>query len=216
MEMSLNPRVAILDYGAGNLTSVRLALRRIGADAQVTRDPAAVAAADRIVFPGVGSAASGMAGLRGCGLDAALTEAIRGGKPVLAICLGMQMLLDWSAEDGGADGLGVIPGRVEKFEFPAGGVKVPHMGWNTVDFRSAHPLFAGIPSGTAFYFVHSYFARPRDPENTLGTTEYGGTEFACVIGCGNVFATQFHPERSGEAGLRMLKNFAGWDGAPCC
>lgn len=214
--MSLKPSIAILDYGAGNLTSVRLALRRIGADARVTSDPAEAAAADRLVFPGVGSAASGMAGLRKCGLDSALVEAIRARKPVLAVCLGMQMLLDRSAEDGGADGLGVIPGSVEKFEFPSGGVKVPHMGWNTVEFRRLHPLFAGIPSGTAFYFVHSYFARPRESENILGATEYGGTEFACVIGGGNVFATQFHPERSGEAGLLMLKNFAGWDGAPCC
>ena len=210
-------RIAILDYGAGNLTSVDLAFKRIGAQAQVTADPSAAALADALVFPGVGSAASGMAGLKRSGLDEVLLNGVRAGKPVLAVCLGMQMLLSRSAEDGGVEGLDLIPGDVRLFTFPpASRIKVPHMGWNTVKHPENHPVFSGIPSGEAFYFVHSYFAAAASPENVLGTSEYGGQEFVCAAGRDNIFSTQFHPERSGEAGLQMLENFAKWDGRICC
>ena len=160
-------KIAVLDYGAGNLTSVRLAFRRIGAQTLVTDDPQAAAEADALVFPGVGSAASGMAGLRRSHLDRVLLDGICSGKPVLAVCLGMQMLLSHSAEDGGVAGLDVVPGRVELFSFPAGlRVKVPHMGWNTLRQEVRHPLFRGIREGEAFYFVHSYNAAPESAEDS--------------------------------------------------
>ena len=209
--------IAILDYGAGNLTSVRLAFQYIGANAVVTSDSGIADSADKIVFPGVGSAGSGMAGLRNSGLDRALLDACRKGKPVLSICLGMQMLLGCSEEDGGVAGLGLIPGSVRLFRFPSDRrVKIPHMGWNTLHQEIRHPLFRGIPEGEAFYFVHSYYALPEKTEDCIGTTEYSDFRFASVIGRKNLFATQFHPERSGEAGLQLLKNFAGWDGEVCC
>ena len=201
-------KIVILDYGAGNLTSVRLAFGRLGAPAEVSGDPADAAKADSLVFPGVGSAASGMEGLHRCGLDKVLLEAARSGKPVLAICLGMQMLLSFSEEDGGVTGLGLIEGSVRKFVFPPNAhVKVPHMGWNTVEHEGKHPLFAGIPSGEAFYFVHSYHAA--DCEDSLAAaTEYGGMLTAAVWK-DNVFGCQFHPEKSGAAGLSILRAFCG-------
>ena len=206
-------KIVILDYGAGNLTSVRLAFGRLGAPAEVSGDPAVAAKADSLVFPGVGSAASGMEGLHRCGLDKVLLEAARSGKPVLAICLGMQMLLSFSEEDGGVTGLGLIEGSVRKFVFPPNAhVKVPHMGWNTVEHEGKHPLFAGIPSGEAFYFVHSYHASEVGKDDIPGTSEYAGKRFACAVGRSNVIGVQFHPERSGEAGLQMLENFTKWDG----
>lgn len=209
--------IVILDYGAGNLTSVDLAFRRIGAEAVVTSDPKVAAGADSLVFPGVGSALSGMDGLRRFALDKVLADAAAAGKPVLAICLGMQMMLTRSAEDGGVDGLDIIHGSVERFSFPPEArIKVPHMGWNGVRHDGRHPLFAGIPSGEAFYFVHSFYAAPEDPAESLGTTEYGGFVFPSAVGGKSVFAVQFHPERSGDAGLQMLENFSGWDGSSCC
>ena len=209
--------IAILDYGAGNLTSVRLAFQYIGAEAVVTSDAGIADSADRIVFPGVGSAESGMAGLRKSGLDRVLLRAFREGKPILSVCLGMQMLLDFSEEDGGVAGLGLVPGKVKLFRFPPEQrVKIPHMGWNTLRQEVRHPLFRGIREGEAFYFVHSYYAAPESAGDCAGTTEYADFRFASVIGRKNLFATQFHPERSGKAGLQLLKNFTEWDGAACC
>ncbi len=208
--------IAILDYGAGNLTSVRLAFERIGGHAEVVTDAARAAAADKIIFPGVGSAASGMAGFCARGFDRVLKQAVADGKPVLVICLGMQMLFERSAEDGDVAGLGILPGTVEPFAFPAERrVKIPHMGWNGVDFIPGHPLLDGIKPGEAFYFVHSYYVKPGTPDTTLGRTEYAGFEFTSIAGRDNLFATQFHPERSGQAGLRILKNFLEWDGKTC-
>lgn len=207
--------VTILDYGAGNLTSVRLAFERLGVTPKLIAD-ASDYAGGRIVFPGVGSAGSGMAGLRARGFDMLLRREAAAGTPILGICLGMQLLLGYSAEDGGVEGLGLIPGAVEAFDQSKDpSAKIPHMGWNTV-CHDSHPLFAGIPQGAAFYFVHSYFARPLAAEDVRGRTDYCGESFASVVGHGSLAATQFHPERSGEAGAQVLRNFLNWEGAPCC
>lgn len=203
--------VTILDYGAGNLTSVRLAFERLG------ETPRLISRADewqggRLVFPGVGSAKSGMAGLRARGFDALLRRAAAEGTPILGICLGMQLLLEGSEEDGGVEGLGLIPGRCVRFD-PARdpAAKIPHMGWNTLS-QAPHPLWAGIPEGSAFYFVHAYFARPAQPADAAGWTDFCGERFASALRRGSLFATQFHPERSGEAGARLLRNFLSWEG----
>lgn len=208
--------IAILDYGAGNLTSVRLAFERLGVAALVAPDAEAARPADRIIFPGVGSAGSGMAGLRERGFAELLTTAVTENRPVLAICLGMQMIFEHSAEDDGTAGLAILPGEVQPFQFPAAErVKIPHMGWNRVNFTRPHPVLDGVADGEAFYFVHSYYARPERPADTLGLTDYAGFEFTAIAARGSLFATQFHPERSGAAGLALLKNFLTWDGRPC-
>lgn len=208
--------VTILDYGAGNLTSVRLAFERLGETPRIISE-AAQYAGGRIVFPGVGSAGSGMAGLRARGFDALLRGAVHDGVPVLGVCLGMQLLLAASEEDGGTEGLGLIPGQCKAFDrAKAPEDKIPHMGWNTVRHAEGHPLFAGIAQEEAFYFVHSYFAAPERPEDTLGQTAYCGERFAAALGHGALAGVQFHPERSGAAGARLLANFLTWEGKPCC
>ena len=207
---------AIIDYGAGNLTSVLLALKSLGDDPVITGDPALLEQADRIIFPGVGSAASGMLGLKQKNLDAALKKCCMQNKPILAICLGMQMLLEFSEEDGGVNGLGLFPGNVKLFKFPPEQrIKVPHMGWNTVR-QNKHALWKNIPDDSAFYFVHSYYVSADNASDVAGITEYGGFEFVSAVAGKNLFATQFHPERSGETGLQLLKNFLKWDGSSCC
>ncbi|HQL09745.1 MAG: imidazole glycerol phosphate synthase subunit HisH [Lentisphaerae bacterium] len=209
--------IAILDYGAGNLTSVRLAFERIGANAIIVDNADDARAADRIVFPGVGSARSGMDGLARRGFHTLLKDAAARRTPVLAICLGMQMLFASSEEDDGVQCLDIIPGSVKLFHFPASQrVKVPHMGWNTVALPQQHPLLAGIGQHEAFYFVHSYYAKPDSPEHTLGISDYADFSFCAITGRGSVFGTQFHPERSGDAGLRILQNFTTWDTTSCC
>ncbi len=206
--------IAILDYGAGNLTSVRLAFQRLGAEAQVVQRASAMpSGVTHVVFPGVGSAKSGMAGVRARGFDTLLAESVATGVPVLAICLGEQLVFDSSDEDGGVEGLGLVGGRVVKFDFPAAAhVKVPHMGWNGVAFPQAHPVLNGLSSGEAFYFVHSYYAQAAQAEDVVGQTEYAGCVFTSMVARGSLFASQCHPERSGEAGLRLLRNFVGWNG----
>jgi len=208
--------IAILDYGAGNLTSVQLALKHLGADTVTVPDAQSAEGAGKLIFPGVGSAASGMNGLRERQFDQLLADAFAAGKPVFAICLGMQMLLDFSEEDNGVKALGLIPGMVRKFSFEDPSVKVPHIGWNTVEHDNGHPLWQGIPSGTAFYFVHSYYAETLNGKDSGGTTEYAGKRFTSVLSSGSFFATQFHPERSGSAGMRLLQNFLDWKGETCC
>lgn len=209
--------IGILDYGAGNLTSVRLAFGRIGAEARLVTSPEEAIGCDRLVFPGVGSAKSAMDGLVERGFDRLVKEAVGKGLPVLAICVGMQLLLEHDTEDGGVDGLAIIRGRVQRFDFPPEQrVKVPHIGWNAVRFAKPHPVLQGISDGTAFYFVHSYYASPAVPDAIAGITEYAGLEYASALASASVFATQFHPERSGTAGLKLLKNFTEWDGKPCC
>lgn len=205
--------IAILDYEAGNLTSVELAVKHVGGDCRVTQDPEVVRAAQRVIFPGVGSAASCMANLRRLGLDAALKESIAAGKPVLAICIGLQLLFDHSEEDNGTACLGLLPGRVLRFSFPDDRrVKIPHMGWNAVNPTRTHHLMGDLPPGGECYFVHSYYVAPEDAGLIAATSEYGGQEFVCAVGRGNLFAAQFHPEKSGAIGLAMLRNFLNWDG----
>ena len=206
---------AVIDYGAGNLTSVLLALKFLGDDPVITDDPVILEQADRIIFPGVGSAASGMEGLKRKRLDEALKKCCMQNKPILAICLGMQMLLEFSEEDDGVNGLGLFPGKVKLFKFPPEKrIKVPHMGWNTVR-QNGHALWKNIPDNSAFYFVHSYYASADNASDIAGITEYGSFEFVSAVARKNLFAAQFHPERSGETGLQLLKNFLEWDGSSC-
>lgn len=213
MTVASNSRTILVDYKAGNLTSVSLALSKVGVDHIISDDPEIVRQADRIVFPGVGAAGSAMANLRTTGIDQALMQVISKGNPVLGICIGCQILLESSEEDGGVECLGVMPGKVKRFDFshlPAPRPKVPHMGWNPVEFLRPHPLFEGIASGTHFYFVHSFYPAPDKAANALGTTEYGGLAFTSILDGGNVVATQFHTEKSGEPGVRLLQNFGSW------
>ncbi|MBQ9694004.1 MAG: imidazole glycerol phosphate synthase subunit HisH [Kiritimatiellae bacterium] len=203
--------ITILDYGAGNLTSVRLAFERLGVTPQIITDAAAYQGG-RILFPGVGSAASGMDGICNRGFDRLLRDAVAQHGPVMGICLGMQLLLTSSEEDGGVQGLNLIPGACTHFDRQKDPTaKIPHMGWNTLQHQ-AHPILYNVPQDSAFYFVHSYFVTPANPTDVLGTTEYCGERFAAVIGHGSLIATQFHPERSGEAGAKLLENFLTWEG----
>ena len=172
---------AVIDYGAGNLTSVLLALKFLGDDPVITDDPVFFEQADRIIFPGVGSAASGMEGLKRKRLDTALKKCCIQNKPILAICLGMQMLLEFSEEDDGVNGLGLFPGKVKLFDFPPEQrIKVPHMGWNTVR-QNEHVLWKNIPDNSAFYFVHSYYVSADNASDVAGVTEYGGFKFVSTV-----------------------------------
>ncbi len=193
--------VAIIDYKAGNLTSVRNAFAALGVEAAVTRDPAEIASAERVVFPGVGAAGSAMANLRSMGLVEAVRGAALSGRPFLGICLGMQILFERSEEDGGVETLGVLPGSVRRFP-RAPGFKVPEIGWNQVRGMGV----TGVPDGCEFYFVHSYYAE-KCPF-TVGVAEYAGVEFTAAVRRGALFAVQFHPEKSGRFGLALLKEFA--------
>ena len=193
--------IAILDYGMGNLRSVSRAIAHVGGSAEVTSDPDDVAAADAVVVPGVGRFGACMRNLTGRGLDAAVKDVAGSGRPVFGVCLGLQILMGSSEEDEDA-GLGIVPGRSRRL--PAD-VKVPHMGWNTVRWTARHPYVAGLPTETRFYFVHSY-APDVDAHTAVGVTEHG-RPFASVIADGNIFATQFHPEKSGDAGLAIYEAF---------
>ena len=193
---------AIIDYRAGNLTSVKNALAAIGAEASVTNDPAAIRAADHVIFPGVGAAKSAMENLASLGLVDTVREAAASGKPFLGICLGMQILFEHSEEDGGVDLLGVLPGKVRRFpDVP--GFKVPEIGWNQVRVSSSSPCPA--VAAREFYFVHSYYAELGP--YTAGRTEYAGVEFTSMVRKGALLACQFHPEKSGRIGLELLKEF---------
>ncbi len=205
--------IAILDYEAGNLTSVALAVRHLGAECQITADAATAARAERLIFPGVGAARSAMASLQRQGLDVILRQAFAAKKPILAICIGMQLAFEWSEEDGGVPCLGLLPGEVVRFAFAAEKrVKVPHMGWNEVVVKKAHPLLAGLPAAAECYFVHSYYAEPSDDGVVSATTEYEGVTFCSAAAKDNLFAVQFHPEKSGEVGLEIIRRFLRWDG----
>ena len=196
--------IAIVDYGMGNLRSVQKGFEHAGVtDIVVTSDPAVVTSADGIVLPGVGAFRDAAATIRDSGLREVLVARISAGVPFLGICLGMQLLAAVGLEDGEWEGLGVIPGTCERLP---GGVKVPHIGWNTVAYPRESRLFDGIPEDTAFYFVHSYYLQPVDPSWVIGSTSHG-IDFAAAVGRGDIYAVQFHPEKSSEAGLRLLGNF---------
>ncbi len=198
--------IAIIDYEMGNLRSVQKAFERVGHTATITSDPAALAKASKIVLPGVGAFRDAIAALRQRELVTPICDAIDQGKPFLGICLGLQLLFEKSFEDGEYDGLGIVPGKVVKFEVPAE-YKVPHMGWNQLAFRCQPPIFEGVEEGAYFYFVHSYYVAPTDAAVVATETDYA-RPFCSSIWRENMFAVQFHPEKSQAAGLRVLKNFA--------
>ena len=201
--------IAVIDYGAGNLRSVANALRQLGYQPIVTQEPEDVLRATAVIFPGVGAAADAMLQLQQSGMDEAIREVIREDRPCLAICLGMQILLSVSEEHGAIECLGAVPGTARKLP---PGLTVPHMGWNQVKQLTAHPIFDGIPDETNFYFVHSYYADLDDSGVAVATTEYG-ISLCSVLARGNLVATQFHPEKSGDLGLRMYDNFLRMSGA---
>ena len=202
-------RVAIVDYEAGNLGSVRRACQEVGIEASVTADPEAVLGADKVIFPGVGSAASAVDTLHQSGLFEALTEFFKSGKPFLGICLGSQILLEHT-EEGDKECLGLVPGGCQRFDYADRSLKVPHIGWNEIDISTPHPMLKNVTSGDEFYFVHSYYTMPKK-EHVVATTYYGH-EFCSVISRDNLFATQFHLEKSGKKGLAILDAFRDWEG----
>ena len=207
--------IVVVDYGMGNLRSVAKAFEHVAPKARVriSGDAAEIRAADRVVFPGQGAMPDCMRHLDEAGLREVVLEAART-KPLFGVCIGEQMLFD-SSEEGDTPGLGLLPGRVVRFpaERMVGAdgarLKVPHMGWNRVAQDRPHPLWAGVPDGAYFYFVHSYYAEPADPALTAGSAEYG-LRFTCVVARDNIFATQFHPEKSAAHGLRLYANFVDW------
>ena len=203
--------IAIVDYKAGNLTSVQLACRALGCEAVVTSDPQQILAAERVIFPGVGAAGAAMKHLTSMRLVQVLHDVASRGTPFMGICLGTQILLEFSEEDGGTPTLGLLPGRVPRFQPTDRRDKVPQIGWNQVRKVRNHPLLEGIDDDSEFYFVHSYYPAPATPELTIGTTDYAGITFTSMLGRANVVATQFHPEKSGRIGLKLLNNFLTWN-----
>ena len=205
------PVIAVLDYGIGNLRSAEKALEKVGGDAHLTRDPKFVSSADAVVLPGVGAFGACMDALRGAGLEEVVYDAVDSGKPFLGICVGMQMLFDESEEFGRHQGLGLIPGKVVRF--PAGmeeageRLKVPHMGWNTIQIKQDAPIFKGTAEGSYVYFVHSYYCSADNQDDVAASCRYGEIEFCAAIWRDNLMATQFHPEKSQDIGLNIFKNF---------
>ncbi len=204
--------ITIIDYRAGNLTSVRLAFEYLSVPCEISADPERILAADRIVFPGVGAAGAAMRQVEELELAPVLRRVVRRGTPFLGMCLGAQIVLDESEEDDGIRCLGLMHGRALRFRPASPDVKVPHMGWNRVTFERSHPVLEGIREAAEFYFVHSYYPVPVNAVDVVGRTDYEGTDFASVIGRDNLLATQFHPEKSGRLGLRLLENFSRWNG----
>lgn len=202
--------ITIIDYNAGNIRSVQRACAEVGVQAIVTSDPADVARAERIIFPGVGAAPSAMEYLKKKGLDTALVKAFEGGIPILGICLGAQIILD-SSEEGNQKCLGLVPGKTVRFRLHDRLLKIPHMGWNEVTAVQPHPLLDGIQPVDEYYFVHSYYPQPSDKKDVYAVSSHGG-DFCAALGNRNLFAMQFHPEKSGRLGLRLLERFARWDG----
>ena len=197
--------IVIIDYGMGNLRSVQKAIEAVGSSAEITADPDRVRRATKVILPGVGAFADAMAELRRSGLGEAFREAVQMGKPCLGVCLGLQLLFDSSTEDGEHIGLGLLPGRV--IRFPAQpGLKVPHMGWNTLRIRKPAPILAGLPAAPSVYFVHSYHAVAQNPDDVAAVSDYP-EPFAAVVWRDNLAACQFHPEKSQATGLAMYANF---------
>ena len=200
-------KIAIIDYDIGNLRSVEKAFTSQGIAAEVTKDEAAIRAADKLVLLGVGAFGYAMDSLRKYGFDKLIHEAADAGKPIIGLCVGLQMLFDEGHEFGVHRGLGLLPGKVVKF---ADDLRVPHVGWNQISYKNgsaAHPIFRGLPDESFYYFVHSYYCEPADASSVMGETDYG-LRYASICGRGNVVGVQFHPEKSQETGLRLLKNFA--------
>ncbi len=208
--------IGIVNYGMGNLRSVQKALERVGTQAQIIDKPEQIETAERLILPGVGAFADGMMHLRDCGMVEPLMQYAKSGQPLMGICLGMQLLFDSSAEDApsiveSVKGLGILPGQVVRFQEDQGPdkprLKVPHMGWNQIDFATDVPLFEGLSAGDHVYFVHGYYCVPEDHKDIAATTDYG-QPYCSAVHRGNVWATQFHPEKSQHVGLRILENFA--------
>ena len=200
------PEITVVDYGAGNMRSVQRALEAVGERVIVTDDPREVDRASGLVLPGVGSAQDAMRAIKRLGLVEPLQAYVASGRPFLGVCVGLQLLFEASEEGGGVECLSILPGVVRRFPNQPG-LKVPQIGWNAVSLKYDHPLLDGIPNGTHFYFVHSYYAEPSEAEMSLGTADYG-VDFAAIVAYENVVATQFHPEKSADMGLRLYRNFA--------
>lgn len=201
--------IIVVDYGAGNLTSVFNALSFLNIQAKVSRNPEEIASAEKIIFPGVGAAGSAMQVLTNTGIGEAVSTVVKKGRPVLGICIGCQIILDSSDEDGGVPTLGLLHGKAVRFKDEPG-LKIPHMGWNQVCYTKEHPIMKGIPDGSDFYYVHSYHPLVAN-ENAFAETTYGSQTFQCIVGKENLIATQFHLEKSGSIGLQVLKNFSSWN-----
>ena len=195
--------IAIIDYGMGNLRSVQKGFEKVGFAAQVTADPDVVSKADKVVLPGVGAFGDAMVNLRNSGMIEVIGQTVRAGKPFLGICLGLQLMFESSEEGGFHEGLKIFPGQVKLLP---PGLKVPHMGWNQIEIQKADPILRDIPDRSMFYFVHSYYVAPAEPEVTTTLTDYG-FKFTSIASSGNVFGIQFHPEKSSTTGLNILKNF---------
>jgi glutamine amidotransferase len=202
--------ITIIDYNAGNIGSVARACSEIGTQSKITSNPSDVTSADRIIFPGVGAAPSAMESMKTMGLDKALRYAFDNKVPILGICLGSQIILD-SSEEGNQPCLGLIPGITVRFKTQDMSIKIPHMGWNEAEVVQSHPLLEGIREGDEFYFVHSYYPRPAYKKYIYCISNHG-EDFCSALGYRNLFATQFHPEKSGRLGLQLLERFSGWDG----
>jgi glutamine amidotransferase len=198
--------ITMIDYGGSNIRSAQKAFEAVGAEVTVTSDPERVQAASKLVLPGVGAFGAGMAALRARQLDTAVQEATARGVPLLGICLGMQFLFEESDEMGQHTGLGLIPGSVTRFELDDPALKVPHMGWNQIEYVMEHPLLRNVTSGAHAYFVHSYYCQPAHAEHILAFTNYGH-RFASIVGRDNIFGIQFHPEKSQQRGLQLLRNY---------
>lgn len=198
--------IQIIDYGMGNLRSVQKAFESLGQPATICTDPAALHSADKVILPGVGAFRDAIGHLHAQGFVEPIREYVAGGRPFLGICLGLQLLFDVSYEDGEYAGLGIVPGEVVRFESQPG-LKIPHMGWNALEVAQPNPLLAGIPAGAHVYFVHSYHVVPRD-ESVVAARAFHGQSFVAMIARDNLFATQFHPEKSQKIGLQLLDNFA--------
>ncbi|QDT77629.1 Imidazole glycerol phosphate synthase subunit HisH 1 [Gimesia maris] len=200
--------ITIVDYGMGNLRSVQKAFEKVGAEAVICADPEKIAKASKLILPGVGAFRDAIQALKDQSLVEPILEHAQSGKPFLGICLGLQLLFDVSYEDGEYEGLGLIPGKVVRFEDQPG-LKIPHMGWNQIERTAEHPLLAGIPAHEHFYFVHSYYVAPDNAADVAAYTDYG-CRFASMVARDNIVASQFHPEKSQNAGLKLLQNFASF------
>lgn len=201
--------IAIIDYGAGNLQSVKKAFDFIGAESVITDNPEIINACDRILLPGVGSFGDAMDSMHKSGLVETIKQNALSGKPFLGICLGLQLLFEESEESPGVKGLGIFRGKIKKFS-PDMGLKIPHIGWNSLEIKQKDTLFKNVPENSYVYFVHSYYLHAEDEEDVATVTNYG-IDFHSAVGKNNVFATQFHPEKSGDVGLQILRNFASME-----